>query len=174
MNEMSLSALKQMSQDFKRWLYFEHVPLVQLWDLGLQPGLTNIYQKRYRSGKIEVKGLKKKLVIWTINGNSHGDLSIGCDPSHWNECLSSGFSGRKLCVVMEIWVLDLFLLIHQCFYEFLNTNLRLVLKLFFFIYQPTTSASMENAPTTAQQSMPCVENQIRSKGLWLLSYPICL
>lgn len=39
---------------------------------------------------------------------------------------------------MEVWVLDLVLLIHQCFYEFLNTNLRLGFKTL-FLYLPANN-----------------------------------
>lgn len=70
MNEMLLSVLKGTSQDFERGLNFGHVPLVQQWDLGFQPGVRNISQRMYKSGKMkgEGKGLKKKkLCFWNIN-----------------------------------------------------------------------------------------------------------
>lgn len=45
------------------------MPLVQLWDLGFQPGVTNSSQGMYQSGKTkgERTGLKKKTGSGNIN-----------------------------------------------------------------------------------------------------------
>lgn len=44
------------------------MPLVQLWDLGFQPGVANISQGMYQSGKMKGEGTGlKKIGLGTIN-----------------------------------------------------------------------------------------------------------
>lgn len=45
------------------------MPLVQLWDLGFQPGVANSSQGMYQSGKMKGQrtGLKKKVGLGNIN-----------------------------------------------------------------------------------------------------------
>lgn len=121
------------------------MPLVQLWDLGFRPGATNRSQRLYQSGKMkgEGKGLKTKinLFFWNINR-----LEIVTEGPAQGVIPAAEMNVFRVVSVEEnyVWLwgfgseIYFCSCIHQCFYEFLNTNLRVGCKTL-FLYLPANN-----------------------------------